>query len=441
MNSITLAVRTYSDVDMDVYGAYKHIQDDSFEIMLIAYAIDDNPVEIVDITDGESMPVKLRKALLDTAVCKFTLDSIYERRSIEKGVYDMKKMIQKGWISVFSVLNCFGLPKDLDEIAELYNMIKPKCDYIHKYDSFFSKPMCAPKIKKRVMPEEYPVIWKNVKEYVKWQVDTMRNIVRKTYDYCRQYHLNIFRWAWEYELINNIISDRNTNINAAKLKDIMLDGRYKSEANSIYLRLDRLNRYNNTDNGSNDRIDILKQVLISPRDETTVLFDFKLFKEHILGWIVGETFTYETISLDSVSYMCERISRAVEYVVDFKQHVKIGRMKIYWRDGSVWIKVNNKVRLVYMNLTISRTSENVGFTYIGKREDCINKITTSSERIYTDIINAVIKDLVYMVVRELINNNYTVYCRSDERILLSCPSDFIENVQDIVNYTCMRYLN
>lgn len=440
MRSITLSIRTYSDIDIDVYGAYKHIYDDSFEIMLIAYAIDDNPVKIVDLSKNDQIPSELHMALLDNYVCKYTLDSVYERGAIEKAIYDTKKVLQKNWISIFSVLKCFSIPKDLEDIATLYDMKKAKCDYIHKYDSFFSKPMCAADIKKRVMPEEYPVIWQHIKDYLKWQVEIMRDIANKTYGYCLYHRMNIFKWMKEYELMNNIISDRYIHINAAKLRNMMLEDKYRFEGNHIYLRLDKLNRYNNVGGGSNTRVDILKQVVIPDKNEKIILFNFEFFKDYILGWMVGEVFSNETTSPATVSYVCERISRAIEYVVEFKQEIIIGRTKIYWRDGSVWIKVNNKVRLVYVNLTINRIGEQIGFTYVSKGDCYLNKYTTSCERIYTDIISAIIKDLIYMVARQLTMNKYVVYCISEEKLLLSCPGNAIDNMQDIVNYTCMKYL-
>ena len=49
MRNLFLDIETYSSVDLKVCGSYKYIESPDFEIILLAYAFDDEPVKIVDV--------------------------------------------------------------------------------------------------------------------------------------------------------------------------------------------------------------------------------------------------------------------------------------------------------------------------------------------------------------------------------------------------------
>ena len=49
-NHVSVDIETYSDVDIKKAGLYKYAQSPAFEILLIAWAVDDGPVRIIDLT-------------------------------------------------------------------------------------------------------------------------------------------------------------------------------------------------------------------------------------------------------------------------------------------------------------------------------------------------------------------------------------------------------
>ena len=53
MKDLSIDIETYSDVDISSSGLYKYSKDDSFEILLFAYSIDFEEVQIVDLAKGE----------------------------------------------------------------------------------------------------------------------------------------------------------------------------------------------------------------------------------------------------------------------------------------------------------------------------------------------------------------------------------------------------
>ena len=48
MTDIHLDLETYSEVDLPKAGLYRYAEHESTEILMMAYAIDDGPIEIVD---------------------------------------------------------------------------------------------------------------------------------------------------------------------------------------------------------------------------------------------------------------------------------------------------------------------------------------------------------------------------------------------------------
>ena len=51
MTVLGVDIETYSDIDIKEAGAYKYASSPNFEILLIAYAYDDDPVKLIDLTD------------------------------------------------------------------------------------------------------------------------------------------------------------------------------------------------------------------------------------------------------------------------------------------------------------------------------------------------------------------------------------------------------
>lgn len=54
MRTLSIDIETYSSVDIRKSGLYKYVQSPDFEILLFAYAYDDNPVQVVDLAQGEN---------------------------------------------------------------------------------------------------------------------------------------------------------------------------------------------------------------------------------------------------------------------------------------------------------------------------------------------------------------------------------------------------
>ena len=62
-------LETFSDVDLAKCGLYRYVEG-YFHILLLAYAFDDEPVEIIDLACGEEIPSRVKTQFLTIASLK-----------------------------------------------------------------------------------------------------------------------------------------------------------------------------------------------------------------------------------------------------------------------------------------------------------------------------------------------------------------------------------
>lgn len=75
---LSIDIETRSSVDIGKAGAYKYAQSPDFSILLFAYKWNDNPVEIVDLAQGECIPEWITRALQDPSVVKHAYNAAFE---------------------------------------------------------------------------------------------------------------------------------------------------------------------------------------------------------------------------------------------------------------------------------------------------------------------------------------------------------------------------
>lgn len=61
MHIVNVDIETYSDVDIKTAGAYAYAESPAFEILLIAYKIDDGPVHVMDLSSINGEECKAEK--------------------------------------------------------------------------------------------------------------------------------------------------------------------------------------------------------------------------------------------------------------------------------------------------------------------------------------------------------------------------------------------
>ncbi len=75
---LSIDIETRSSVDIGKAGLYKYAQSPDFRVLLFAYQIDENPVEIIDLACGEEIPECIIQMLADSEVIKHAYNAAFE---------------------------------------------------------------------------------------------------------------------------------------------------------------------------------------------------------------------------------------------------------------------------------------------------------------------------------------------------------------------------
>lgn len=79
INSLSLDLETFSDVDLNKCGVYKYAQSSAFEILLFGVSVNGGEVQVYDLAQGESVLAEIIKALTDNSVLKWAFNASFER--------------------------------------------------------------------------------------------------------------------------------------------------------------------------------------------------------------------------------------------------------------------------------------------------------------------------------------------------------------------------
>ncbi len=79
INTLSLDLETYSDVDLNKCGVYKYAQSSAFEILLLGVSVNGGEVRVYDLAQGEEVPMEIIMALTDESVLKWAFNASFER--------------------------------------------------------------------------------------------------------------------------------------------------------------------------------------------------------------------------------------------------------------------------------------------------------------------------------------------------------------------------
>ena len=180
-HNLSIDLETFSAVSIRDAGAQKYISDPSFEILLFAYSLDNYPVQIVDLAQGEQIPAWLESMLHDDSVIKHAYNAPFEFGCLSK-VYG--PMVPSQWrCTMFHGLyagytagldatgKALGLPEDKQKLSTGKALIRSFC--------VPCKPTKANGGRIRNLPCHDPAKWELFKEYCKQDVVTEMEIDRR----------------------------------------------------------------------------------------------------------------------------------------------------------------------------------------------------------------------------------------------------------------------
>lgn len=180
MQTLAIDIETYSSVDITKCGMYKYLESPDFEIMLFAYSLNGEPVQVVDFIDLEELPAKIKDALTDDNVKKTAWNAQFERRCIEK-FFRLHLPIHQ-WECTMVKASMLGLPLSLDAAGRALQLENGKMADGKALIRYFCVPCKPTKVNEqrtRNYPMHAPDKWQRFKEYCAQDVITERTIGNK----------------------------------------------------------------------------------------------------------------------------------------------------------------------------------------------------------------------------------------------------------------------
>lgn len=114
----TLAIdcETFSDVDIKKSGAYKYCASPVFEVLILAYKIDNEPTRLLDLTDPDTID-SFEKMLLDPDYLKVAFNAPFERAVLSAWL--KVPMPPDQWECTLAKAYSCGLSGGLDQVSQI----------------------------------------------------------------------------------------------------------------------------------------------------------------------------------------------------------------------------------------------------------------------------------------------------------------------------------
>ena len=247
MNTLSIDVETFSDVDISKCGAYKYAESSSFEILLFAYAADGGEVQVVDLAAGEKIPQEILAALTDDNVIKWAFNANFERVCLSRYLSDMGLLRDaflspESWHCTMVWAAYMGLPLSLAAVGSVLGLEEQKMSEGKSLIRYFCTPCTATKTnggRVRNLPCHGPDKWAMFKVYNKHDVKVEMAIQHRL----AKFPVPNFLWN-EYHL-DQAINDRGIRIDMAFVDNaIAIDARSRDELSGRMKQLTGLDNPN-----------------------------------------------------------------------------------------------------------------------------------------------------------------------------------------------------
>ena len=178
-NRLHIDIETYSPEALADCGVHRYAAHPDFRILLFAYAFGDNPVTVIDLASGVTLPAPVRRALTDPKITKVAHNATFERTCI--GAMLGQQLDPTQWeCTMIQCARC-GLPMSLGEAAKALGLEAQKMTEGKKLIKQFSTYHDAPDglfgaQDGPMKPTDDPKGWETFKEYCRMDVEVEREI-------------------------------------------------------------------------------------------------------------------------------------------------------------------------------------------------------------------------------------------------------------------------
>lgn len=233
MKILAIDLETYSSIDIRKAGLYKYVENS--EILLFAYTYDDEPVRVVDMACGETVPENVLADLDNPDVLKTAFNAAFEMHVL--GHWLGRRLDPAQWFCTMVQSYTLGLPGSLKDVGKVLNLAedKQKLATGSRLIQYFCKPCRPTKAnggRTRNRPADAPEKWELFKTYNGQDVEAERAIRKKIERF--------FPNATERKLwcLDQKINDAGVRIDETLVRQaITLDARIKEDVLQKAVRL------------------------------------------------------------------------------------------------------------------------------------------------------------------------------------------------------------
>ena len=249
MRTLGIDLETYSGADLKTCGVYRYVEDPDFDILLFGYALDDGPVEVVDLT-AETLSPPIINALFDHDITKTAYNASFEITCLNEWLKRKappafrRTLPTEQWQDTMILAAAVGLPRSLGEVARVLKLgDESQKDTagknLIKYFSVPCKPTKSNGQRTRNLPEHAPEKWAQYIEYNRQDVVVERAIRNKLIEYLPDATEHA---AW---VLDQRINARGVGVDMTLVNNaIDLSNRHKDEKTAEAIRLTGLENPN-----------------------------------------------------------------------------------------------------------------------------------------------------------------------------------------------------
>lgn len=267
IKEFTIDIETKSDKDITKCGVYAYADSPYFDILLFAYSVDGQPVQVIDTASGEKIPENILAALADEKIIKRAFNVNFERVCLSRFLqkiypqyfqgYSINEdtvgdyLNPEGWQCTMIHSRTLGLPSSLAEVGTVLGIDQQKMTEGKALIKFFCTPYdTIDGVPQFHSPADFPEKWETFKSYNKRDVEAEMEIDRKLSRF------PVPDFLWEEFYLDQEINDRGILVDM-ELADaaITLDEQSKAKLtfemqrltgvenpNSVYQLLDWLEK-------------------------------------------------------------------------------------------------------------------------------------------------------------------------------------------------------
>ena len=181
-------IETYSSADIARAGSFKYVESDDFEILLLAYAWDKEPVRVIDLTavtpESGAELAGVVAGLLDPDVVKVAHNSAFERAALAR--FTGRYLPPEEWEDTMILAAYNGLPMSLDAAGDALRLRDQKIKEGAALIRYFCAP-CTPTVagggRTRNRPEHAPDKWARFIAYCRRDVEVTQAIYYRLNSY------------------------------------------------------------------------------------------------------------------------------------------------------------------------------------------------------------------------------------------------------------------